>query len=107
MITWKIEWMTVKPQDGEFTDVVVGAGWRATMEQVVDGKVYNSGANGAINTNKPSSLGFTEYSNLTEEQVLAWVWESINKQEVEQYLQERIDVQVNPPIVQKPLPWTV
>lgn len=106
MITWNVLWMTVKPQEGELTNVVVGVAWEAVINETISGKLYNAGASGAVNMFKPG-INFTPYEQLTEEEVLNWVWESgvVNKQEVEAALLENVQNQANPPFVQKELPW--
>jgi hypothetical protein len=49
---------------------------------------------------------YTEYKDLTEDQVLQWVWSSSgNKEATENYVQKLIDEQVNPSIIQPALPW--
>jgi hypothetical protein len=51
---------------------------------------------------------FTEFENLTHEQVLNWVWESnIDKESVEATLKNKINNQLNNPITVKTTPWIV
>jgi len=42
------------------------------------------------------SDGFIKYDDLTEAQVLAWVWESVDKDATEAALQAKIDAEKNP-----------
>jgi hypothetical protein len=49
---------------------------------------------------------FTPYADLTQAQVLGWVWASgIDKANVEAGVQGQIDNLINPPTVTPPLPW--
>jgi hypothetical protein len=50
---------------------------------------------------------FIPYNELTEEQVLGWVWDSgcINKEAIESAIDQKIQEIIDPPIVSLPLPW--
>ena len=105
MITWKIEWMNVSttPVEG-FDQVVLTAGWRCTA---ADGEVSTS-AYGSVGFPQPAEDGqFTPYDELTQEQVLGWVWDNgVNKDEVETNVTNQLNSLLNPPVVTPPLPWT-
>jgi len=102
MATWKIENMIVKPQDGSHTDVVVTAAWRC------------SDSSGEFTASNYGSMGFASpgdnfvaYPDLTEADVLGWVWANgVDKAEVEANVARELDMLVNPPTVAKPLPWS-
>ena len=49
---------------------------------------------------------FTPYEDLTEAQVLEWVWESVDKDATEAALQAKIDADKNP-TTGAGVPWTV
>ena len=101
MVTWKIESMVVKPQDGLHTDVVVTAAWRCTA---TSGE-YSASNYGSMGFASPGD-DFIAYPNLTEAEVLGWVWANgVNKIEVEANVARELDMQINPPTVAKPLPW--
>lgn len=101
--TWIIEWMSCKPVEGDLTDVVVTAGWRING---VEGE-YNTSIYGTASfTLDPESTTYTPYADLTEEQVLGWVWSSgVDKEAAESAIQSQINALINPPVVQLPLPW--
>jgi hypothetical protein len=100
-ITWVIEWMNSKPQEGSLTDVVVTAGWRCNG---TDG-TYNGTAYGTC-TFPPPDGDFTPYDQLTQDQVLQWCWENgVDKVAMEAAVEGQIQTQVNPPVVNLPLPW--
>jgi hypothetical protein len=49
---------------------------------------------------------FTPYADLTQEQVLGWCYANgVDQAATEAAIQQNIDNQINPPIVQPPLPW--
>jgi len=102
-ITWKIEWMSCKPVEGDFTDVVVTAGWRCNgVQDTHNASIYST----ASFTLDPESTTYTPYDQLTQEQVLGWVWSNgVNQEATEAAIQSQIDSLINPPVVQLPLPW--
>lgn len=70
-ITWQIDSLVVNPQVSGLNDVVVSANWRVWAEQ--DGTRGTS--NGRVNFPAPEGDKFTAYSDLTEAEILSWVWE--------------------------------
>jgi hypothetical protein len=100
-MNWKIEQMIVNPQTDLHTDVVVTAAWRCTA---VDGD-HSASNYGSMGFASPSG-NFIAYPDLTEDTVLGWVWANgVDKDEVEANVARELDMQVNPPVVPKPLPW--
>jgi hypothetical protein len=64
---------------------------------------------GDFSANAYGSVGFsgdlvTLYENLTQEQVLGWVWEQIDKAEIEANLTKQIEAQKNP-VSETGVPW--
>lgn len=101
-ITWIIEWMQTTPSSADPAECVVTAGWRCNG---VDGE-YVGTAYGSCGFQGPGDP-YTPYSELTQDQVLGWVWASgVNKDATEAAVQQQIDNQINPPIIQPPLPWS-
>lgn len=99
---WVVEWVKCKPVDGEYTDVVVTAGWRCNgVDGDHSGSVYST-------CSFPAPEGsFTPYSQLTQDQILGWIWASgVDKDAAEAAVQQQINDQINPPITQPPLPWS-
>ena len=73
-----------------------------------------NGTDGTYNGSVYSSTGvtldaeapFTPYADLTQDQVLGWVWESgVDKAATEAAVAQQIENQINPPVVSPPLPW--
>lgn len=100
--TWVIEWLTCVPAEGSYQDVVITAGWRCNG---VNGQ-YKGTAYGSATFPGPGNP-FTPYNQLTEQQVLNWCWTDggVDKVEVEGEVGKQIQDQIDPPVVQLPLPW--
>lgn len=105
MNTWIIEQLWVKPSEGDLDNVVVTAAWRCNGSQESSGNTYTGTCYGTASfTADPED--FTPFSDLTEEQVLAWVWAAgIDKDATEASVDQQIASAINPPIVVPPLPW--
>jgi len=56
----------------------------------------------------PSPTGsFTPYDQLTQEQVLGWVWANgVSKEDTEAAVEAQLQAQINPPVVTPALPWS-
>jgi hypothetical protein len=102
-ITWVIEGMQCKPQEGDLADVVITAFWRCNgVDEQFNATVY-----GSCSFSAPGDP-FTPYADLTEEQVLDWCWDSgVDKDATEANVEQQIQSQINPPVVTLPLPWAV
>jgi hypothetical protein len=80
---------------------VIVAHWRVTAE---DGEYTASAYGTAGFTPDPDAEGFVPYADLTEADVLAWVWGSVDKDEMEANLAKQIEDQ-KAPATQSGLPW--
>ena len=95
--TWTIANLERNVADGG----VIVAHWRATMQ---DGD-YTASAYGTCSfTPDASAPDFVPYDQLTEADVLAWVWSSMDKDATEAALQAKIEEQKAPATVSG-LPW--
>ena len=100
-ITWFVTAMDAYPQEGGNTDVVFNVHWTCSgVQDEYTGSVYST-------TQVPAPEGsFTPYADLTQEQVLGWVWANgVDQAAAEDAVQQQIDNQINPPVVTPPLPW--
>jgi hypothetical protein len=106
MITWIIEQLWVKPSEGSLTDVVVTAAWRCNGEQTSGSNTYTGTCYGTASFEAPDPSQFVPYPNLTQAEVLQWVWDSgIDKSATEASVNQQINNQINPPVIVPPLPW--
>lgn len=101
-ITWKIEWMQALTSG--VPGYVINCGWRCTgVFADTQASVYSSCAF-TPPADDPGSL--TPYDQLTEAQVLGWVWSSgVDKDATEAAVDQQIKNQIAPPVIQPPLPW--
>lgn len=96
-MNWQVYQLDIKSKQGEHENVVVTVYWTCSSQ---DGSfVYDS------STALEVSDSFTNYNDLTEEQVLSWVWQIIDKDAIERMLTEEIERYKNPAIVKTHLPW--
>jgi hypothetical protein len=95
--TWSIAQLDRNAADGGVTV----AHWRV---EAVDGDHAASAYGSAGFTPDASSMGFVPYDQLTEADVLAWVWGSVDKAEMEASLAAQIEAKKNP-VTLNGLPW--
>ena len=99
---WLVEWMSCYPQAEGQTDVVFQIGWRCNA---TDG-TYSATQYGSVSVTYVAGSPYTPYAQLTQAQVLGWVYENgVNQTAVQAALDTNIANQVNPPVVNPPLPW--
>lgn len=100
-ILWEIDWLECKVQEGNYTDVVVNAGWLCCGKNE-----YYRGYEYGVATFPLPAETFTPYNQLTKEQVLNWCWENgVNKIQAEQSVVEQVQNKINFDMVQLPVPW--
>jgi hypothetical protein len=81
---------------------VIVAHWRVS---VVDGD-YSASAYGSVSFSPdPTSPSFKPYEQLTQSDVLSWVWGSVDKNDIESSLAKQIENQKNPATVTG-TPWS-
>ena len=100
--TWIIEWMQCYPQAEGEVDVVFNVGWRCNG---TDG-TYNATIYSTCAVTYKAGSPYTPYADLTQDQVLQWIWESgVDKDATQAAIDQQIANQVNPPVIQPNLPW--
>lgn len=101
IFNWTVEGIDCHSQlEGKY-DVVHNVHWRCVG---IDGS-SNATMYGSCEIPN-SSESFTQYQDLTQQDVLAWVWANdVNKQEIEDGIAFQINAQLNPSTT-KPLPWS-
>jgi hypothetical protein len=103
-ITWNISQLDCLPQSAEGADYVVTAHWQCNgVEGDYNGSVYSTCSFPVV-----EGTSFTPYADLTQAQVLGWIWANgVDKDATEAAVEGQIEAQKNPPIVSPPLPWSV
>jgi hypothetical protein len=96
--TWAISSMPAYPQYEGETDVVFQVNWICTAS---DGQDHPDTASLSGTTSVAYTAGdpYTPYADLTQDQVLGWVWAVTPQEGVEQYLDNQLDAE------NLPLPW--
>ena len=104
VITWNISQLDCVPQTAEGADYVVTAHWQCTgVDGAYSGQVYSTTSFAVV-----EGTSFTPYADLTQDQVLGWIWDNgVDKDATEAAVEGQIEAQINPPIVAPPLPWSV
>ena len=101
--TWIVEYMSCYPEAEGETDVVFTVGWSCNA---TDGP-YNATQYGTVSVTYVAGDPYTPYADLTEVQVRGWVWANgVDQATTEAALDTMIANQVNPPVVNPPLPWS-
>ena len=85
------------------TGIVVSANWLCSGEQ--DG--FTASMSGTCIFPTPEG-GYIPYAQLTQDEVLNWVWTDggVDKTATETSVNNAVQAQINPPVIQQPLPWT-
>jgi hypothetical protein len=96
-ITWTIAQLDRQTETGG----VVTAHWRVSA---VDGDYSASAYSTAGFTPDPTAPDFKPFEELTEADVLSWVWGSVDKDATEAALESQIEAQKFPSVVSG-LPW--
>lgn len=93
--------MKCYPQADNQQDVVFQISWQCNS--TLD--TFASNSYGVCSVPPPAGT-FTPYADLTENEVLVWCWDNgVNKIAIENANEAQIQKQINPPVVQLPLPW--
>lgn len=112
MITynWLVSEMKTKPSSDGLTNVVESCRWGVTGVDSQNPTIKFSEF-GNTHFDSPNSQEFTAYNDLTEQQVLEWVWSApekkggVDKTKIEKIVSEQIELQKNPPSVVLSNPW--
>ena len=99
--TWTVTAMDAYPTSPQ-PDCVFNVHWTATA---TDG-TYNASIYSTCGVTYVAGTPYTPYANLTQEQVLNWLWESVDKTATQTALDSMIESQINPTVVTPALPWS-
>lgn len=101
MKQWIISAMDTAPSEDGLIDVVKTVHWR---RQEQDGE-YVADVYGTMCCSAPDTMAYTPYADLTFDQVCSWLEANLDVSALDANLDQQIENQKNPPIVQLPLPW--
>lgn len=104
-IEWIIEWMQTTPPSADPPLYVLTVGWRCNgTDGEISGTCYGT-CSFSPEANEDGS--FTPYADLTQNQVLAWCWNSgVPREATEEAVAAQIEAQKHPPVINPPLPWS-
>ena len=105
-ITWTVTAMDCYPEVDNEQDVVFNVHWTCSGVETQGETTYNGSVYNTQQVTVDPAEPFTPYDQLTQAQVLGWVWEAgVDQTATEASVQQQIDNQINPPVVTPPLPW--
>lgn len=103
--TWGIVQLDAYPEKDGLTDVVFHVHWNLTGD---DGIGHTGYAYGSVDVSLDKGGAYTPFAELTQEQVLSWVKDSLGEEQVES-LEDNVATQIKdlkePPVLTLPLPW--
>lgn len=92
--TWEITAMEVVLNQDGLSNVVSNIDWR--LIATVDGKKYRAEKWAKQYVSAPEADAFTNYEELTKEQVVGWLESVLDVPQLKEYLEEQINLQANP-----------
>lgn len=105
-ITWDITQMDCYPQADGQSDVVFTVHWTCSGQQTASGNTYNGSVYSTCAVPAPTGSAFTPYDQLTETQVLGWIWANgVDKTATEAAVAQQIAQQISPSVITPHLPW--
>ena len=106
-ITWSVTAMDCYPQAEGQTDVVFTVHWTCAGSETQNNQTYNASVYSTCAVTYVAGTPYTPYAQLTQDQVLGWIWASgVDKDATQSALDTMIANQINPPVIQPPLPWS-
>lgn len=113
IVTWKVTNLDCYPTYKDHSDVVFTVHWDCLGKIVVStgslsGSTFNSRLYGTTGVQYHSGSSFIPYDQLTQNDVLGWTFDSMgssSKASIEAGTIASLYTQINPPVIQPPLPW--
>jgi len=103
--TWSFPTLSAYPSYEGETDVVFTVHW---LLNGTDGNGHTGSVYGTVGVTYAAGSPFTPYASLTEAQVQAWTVEALGPEQVaslEANIDNQIQQQVSPTVVNLPPPW--
>ena len=98
--------MDCYPQAEGESNVAFNVHWTCAGTQTEGDKTYNTSVYSTCAVNYVAGTPYTPYADLTQDQVLSWIWANgVDQSATEAAVQTQINNQINPPVVQPALPW--
>jgi hypothetical protein len=100
-IYWKINKLEVLPKEGDLTEVIQYAYYKRIIQE----SEYSTFIEGKMLFPTPESLNFIPYEDITENDIISWILPNIDLQEVDVYLNKKLDNIISENIYFPPLPF--
>jgi hypothetical protein len=98
---WIISAMECKVKEDNLSDVVILVHWRYNAAS----DEYFADTYGATSVPLPTGEDFTPYAELTKEQVVSWLENTLDVEAMQLQLEANIELQINPINVTLPPPF--
>lgn len=107
--SWTINALDTYPSQDSLTDVVYNVHWTLTCTSTQtdsDGVAYSATSIGTQTVSAPDSDNFTEFDDLTQEDVEGWLESSdLDIQQIKSSLDSSISEKITPTSETKDVPW--
>lgn len=104
-IKWTVSSMDCRVQEGQYQDVVFCVHFDCTGTDTIDGKDYSGRVYSTCTVPAPEG-SFIAYNDLTQDQVLGWIWANgVDKSATEAAVEQQIQAQAHPVVVSLSPPW--
>ena len=103
--TWNVVQLDAYPEKDGLVNCVFTCHWTLNGD---DGEGHTGAAYGSVGVTLDEGGAYTPFDNLTKEQVVVWVKDSLGDEQVtslEANIANQIEQQINPTVVTPPLPW--
>lgn len=100
---WQVTKMAVEPEHDSLKNVVVLAEWKLTSTSEDGKSVQRIGAESF----EIEQENFIQFEKLTEQDVLNWIFKNVNKNSIEQTVENDLKQETASLVVGKNLPWNI
>ena len=88
---WTIEKIEGYPVLNGFKNVIGSVSWEVEVRDTSDHSIHYIRRTTSLDTSSITQESFTDYLELTDEQVLQWVWNIIGKESIENLAKSELD----------------
>jgi len=97
---WQITKLECIPNLNGLQDAVVKVHWEYELTSGGESESFVGVTQVEVDPNN-----FTPYNQLTQAEILAWIWGKFSKQATEDMVAIRLAERIAPPLIDPPLPW--
>jgi hypothetical protein len=100
-IYWKINKLEVIPKEGSLAEVIQ----YAYYQRIASEGEHSAFIEGKMLFPLPESISFIPYENITEEDIISWILPNLDLEEVDLFLNKKLDSMISENILFPPLPF--